>query len=315
MYSHPTLTPSRAPIRPAPSRRRDDSSRHRPSRLSVSAIAPMSRETRVAHDDRACAYDVLGVARDAPFDEIRRAYRRQAMRWHPDKNPDGRDAFERASRAYEAVRDEERRARYDRARGFARAEGRARRGHEEDEEDDDDDDDATRDGRRTTTNEDWIDGRGRFFDPWETFRRVFGNDAFDAFGSRGGRAMGTFGSFGRDPFAMESADSVFRRRRSMFEDVDSWDGGWFGDGFGGDGGGVRMGGGFSSATAFGGRGATWSTSTSTTTTIGADGVRRTRTVSRRTLPDGTVVETENVTHDAEHHAAIGGGGRFLNHHW
>ena len=53
----------------------------------------MSRETPRAHDDRACAYDVLGVARDAPFDEIRRAYRRQAVRWHPDKNPNGRDAF------------------------------------------------------------------------------------------------------------------------------------------------------------------------------------------------------------------------------
>lgn len=277
----------------------------------------MSRETPRAHDDRACAYDVLGVARDAPFDEIRRAYRRQAVRWHPDKNPNGRDAFERASRAYEAVRDEERRARYDRARGFGFAEGRARRGREEDEEDDEDGNEARRGERRdegrTTTNEDDFDGRGYFFDPFETFRRVFGDDAH---GTRGGRGMGTFGSFGRDPFAMERADSVFRRRRSIFEDVDSLDG-WFGDGFGGDGGGSRMGGAVSSSTAFGGRGATWSTSTSTTTTIGADGVRRTRTVSRRTLPDGTVVETENVTQDAEHHAAIGGGhgGRFLNHHW
>ena len=277
----------------------------------------MSRETPRAHDDRACAYDVLGVARDAPFDEIRRAYRRQAMRWHPDKNPNGRDAFERASRAYEAVRDEARRARYDRARGFGHAEGRARRGREEDEEADEDGNEARRGERRdegrTTTDEDDFDGRGYFFDPFETFRRVFGDDAH---GTRGWRGMGTFGSFGRDPFAMERADSVFRRRRSIFEDVDSLDG-WFGDGFGGDGGGGRMGGAFSSSTAFGGRGATWSTSTSTTTTIGADGVRRTRTVSRRTLPDGTVVETENVTQDAEHHAAIGGGhgGRFLNHHW
>lgn len=174
----------------------------------------MSRETPRAHDDRACAYDVLGVARDAPFDEIRRAYRRQAVRWHPDKNPNGRDAFERASRAYEAVRDEERRARYDRARGFGFAEGRARRGREEDEEADEDGHEARRGERRDegrmTTNEDDFDGRGYFFDPFETFRRVFGDDAH---GTRGGRGMGTFGSFGRDPFAMERADSVFRRRR------------------------------------------------------------------------------------------------------
>lgn len=50
-----------------------------------------------------------------------------------------------------------------------------------------------------------------------------------------------FGLFGRDLFAMERVDLVFRRRRLIFEDVDLLDG-WFGDGFGGDGGGGWMGG-------------------------------------------------------------------------
>jgi curved DNA-binding protein CbpA len=272
----------------------------------------MSPDTHRAIDERTCAYDVLGIARDAPYEEIRRAYRRMAVRFHPDKNPDGREMFELVSRAYEAVRDEERRSRYD-AYGFAGVEGRARRGCDAADAADETRG-ARRNGRRTTADD--FDGRGFFSDPFETFKRVFGDDGF----GRHAQMMGMFGSFGRDPFAGESADSVFRRRRSIFDDVDSLDD-WFGDGSGRDGGGFHMGrtSAFSSTSAFGGRGVTWSTSTSTTTTIGADGVRRSRTVSRRTLPDGTVVETENVTHDAEpRRDAIGTGGsghRFLNHHW
>lgn len=62
-------------------------------------------------------YEVLGVARDADPDTIKRAYRRLAMSYHPDRNPDDPDAGERfkeASEAYEVLRDPERRARYDR---------------------------------------------------------------------------------------------------------------------------------------------------------------------------------------------------------
>ena len=62
-------------------------------------------------------YEVLGVGRDAPADEIKRAYRRLAREQHPDTNPGdpGAEArFKEATAAYEALSDPQRRARYDR---------------------------------------------------------------------------------------------------------------------------------------------------------------------------------------------------------
>lgn len=62
-------------------------------------------------------YDILGVERDASASEIKRAYRRLAMRHHPDRNPDGEgsaEAFKRISWAYQLLSDPERRRRYDR---------------------------------------------------------------------------------------------------------------------------------------------------------------------------------------------------------
>lgn len=59
-------------------------------------------------------YDVLGVARDAGADEIKRAYRQLARRYHPDISGDDRGAvFLEVSRAYEVLRDPERRQSYD----------------------------------------------------------------------------------------------------------------------------------------------------------------------------------------------------------
>ncbi len=61
-------------------------------------------------------YEVLGVTRDATDDDIKRAYRDLARRYHPDSNPDAPNAEERfkeISVAYETLRDPERRRRYD----------------------------------------------------------------------------------------------------------------------------------------------------------------------------------------------------------
>ncbi len=62
-------------------------------------------------------YEVLSVSRDAGTEEIRHAYRKLAMRYHPDRNPGDADAevkFREAAEAYEVLRDPEKRARYDR---------------------------------------------------------------------------------------------------------------------------------------------------------------------------------------------------------
>jgi molecular chaperone DnaJ len=66
-------------------------------------------------------YDVLEVARTASSDEIKRAYRQLARRYHPDISGDDRAAvFLEISRAYEVLRDPERRRSYDVQLGYGR---------------------------------------------------------------------------------------------------------------------------------------------------------------------------------------------------
>jgi molecular chaperone DnaJ len=62
-------------------------------------------------------YDVLGVSQTATKDEIKAAYRKLAMQYHPDRNPDNKEAeekFKEASEAYEVLSDDTKRQRYDR---------------------------------------------------------------------------------------------------------------------------------------------------------------------------------------------------------
>ena len=61
-------------------------------------------------------YEILGVSRDAPAEDVKRAYRRLAMKHHPDRNPNDPEAeakFKECAQAYEVLSDSNKRARYD----------------------------------------------------------------------------------------------------------------------------------------------------------------------------------------------------------
>jgi molecular chaperone DnaJ len=62
-------------------------------------------------------YEILGVSKNAAKDEIKKAYRKQAIKFHPDKNPGDKKAeenFKEAAEAYEVLSNDEKKARYDR---------------------------------------------------------------------------------------------------------------------------------------------------------------------------------------------------------
>ena len=74
-------------------------------------------------------YEVLGVSRDVDAAELKRAYRKRAAQFHPDKNPDdptAEEKFKEVSEAYQVLQDPQKRELYDRFGhdGLARSEER-----------------------------------------------------------------------------------------------------------------------------------------------------------------------------------------------
>ena len=75
-------------------------------------------------------YDILGIAKSASAEELKKAYRKIAMQYHPDRNPGNKEAeekFKEAAEAYEILSDSEKKAQYDRF-GHAAFQGAAGRG-------------------------------------------------------------------------------------------------------------------------------------------------------------------------------------------
>ena len=112
-------------------------------------------------------YEVLDVGRNASEEEIKRAYRKLAVRFHPDKNPDdphAEEKFKELGEAYDVLMDADKRAAYDRFGHAAFAQGGG--------------------------------FRGGFHDPFDIFREVFGGGGgigggiFETFFGGGGAGMG-----------------------------------------------------------------------------------------------------------------------------
>ncbi|XP_027176065.1 dnaJ protein P58IPK homolog [Coffea eugenioides] len=87
-----------------------------PQDMSIREVL-MKAERSLKLSQRKDWYKILGVSKTAPVSEIKKAYKKLALQWHPDKNVDNREEaeakFREIAAAYEVLGDEEKRARYD----------------------------------------------------------------------------------------------------------------------------------------------------------------------------------------------------------
>lgn len=116
-------------------------------------------------------YEILGVAKSASAEEIKKAYRKVAMQYHPDRNPGDKAAeekFKEAAEAYEVLNDADKRAQYDRFGHNAFGPGRGGSGG-------------------------YSGGGMNMDDIFSQFGDIFGDDAFGSFFGSNRRSSGTRG--------------------------------------------------------------------------------------------------------------------------
>jgi len=240
-------------------------------------------------------YKSLGVAQDADSDVIKKSYKKLALKWHPDKNPnnleEATEKFKAVSEAYAVLSDPNKRREYDLTGSVSSAGGSGRRAGAQ-------------------ANGGWGRGGGHTFhsdftfqsandifntffggrDPFKQlfqFDRGFDDDDDFFFGGFGGSGLGTRSSMG-PRHGINHSSSVFDRMTRNHNDIFEQMGRaqtatTFSSTFGGS---RDMGsmGSFSSI--------------SESTTIGPDGRRITKRTTTQTMPDGSV-QTTTETHHAD----------------